>query len=122
MAVDRELSSDNSFRSLPTQALLRFSEIPAEELHTGDHEQVCKLPCGKLGITQREDQENKVSVEGLIDYLLNISSISVTLTEQYSLQNFDARLSIEREFDYPDFSEDSQYEYWLAKVQCRKPH
>lgn len=69
-----------------------------------------------LGITQKQYQANKVSVEGLIDHLLDMSSISVTLTKQYSLQNFDARLSLESEFDYPDFSQSSLHEYWLAKV------
>lgn len=74
-----------------------------------------------LGITQKQCQTNQVSVEGLMDYLLNINSISVTLTKQYSLLNFDARLSIESEFDYPDFSQNRQPEYWLAKAQCREP-
>lgn len=74
-----------------------------------------------LGITQKHYQANKVSVEGLIDYPLDMSSISVTLTKQYSLLNFDARLSLESEFDYPDFSQSSLHEYCLAKVQRREP-
>lgn len=121
MAGDLKLSSDNSFRSLLTQVILWFSEIPGEELHTRDHEQASELACGNLGITQKQYQANKISVEGLINYLLNISSISVTLTKQYSLQNFDASLSIDSDFDYPDFSQNSQQKYWLAKVQCREP-
>lgn len=106
MAEDLELSDlSGPFQPKP------LSEIPAEQLHIRNHEQACKLACGMLGIIQKQYQANKASVEGLIDYLLNISSTSVTLTKQYSLQNSDARLSIESEFDNPDFSQKRQPEY-----------